>query len=318
MGFWSNFSKVFGSKPGDPQGEAGAPAAGRRHAAEHAVAARPVARTGVPVPAGASNPPGWVKEGGTPIHAGTRTPPQPQHTGAGRAPDQPRSGEPRHIARPGMPLPSQPRPIDPNLPRNAQGELVNPPRTKQELFEELHRNYREVLHLVRKVNTHLDREQARGDRMMRLAGQVEAALPRLEALAQMPGAINAHASELHAELLSALRDADQSEDARTKRIESVLGQISETMHEGAEGQLSLNRTMASFRETISDANKDARRSSQAMEELATRSARREEELMKLLADSKRWSAVGLAMCGVVGLVAIGVGILAVLLVTGRI
>ncbi|MGP1347943.1 MAG: hypothetical protein ACTS3F_14900 [Phycisphaerales bacterium] len=195
---------------------------------------------------------------------------------------------------------------------------MNPPRTKQELFEELHRNYREVLHLVRKVNTHLDREQARGDRMMRLAGQVEAALPRLEALAQMPGAINAHASELHAELLSALRDADQSEDARTKRIESVLGQISETMHEGAEGQLSLNRTMASFRETISDANKDARRSSQAMEELATRSARREEELMKLLADSKRWSAVGLAMCGVVGLVAIGVGILAVLLVTGRI
>lgn len=304
MGFWSNFSKVFGSKDAARHS---APAAGGRLAQQAGTAAQA--------------PVGWVKEGGTPIHsqnghaAGTQTMPRQAAAAQGRG----GSGhQPRMAGLNDLPVPAQPRMIDPNAPRNAAGELVNPPRTKQELFEELHRNYREVLHLVRKVNTHLDREQARGDRMLRVAAQVEAVLPKLQALTGMPGEINEHASKLHAELVEAMRDTNQSDEHRTKRLESALGKISETMNEGTAGQANLNRTMAAFRETISDANKDAKRSSLAIEEMAVRSARREEELMKLLADSKRWSAVGLAMCGVVGLIAIGAGVFAVLVAMGKI
>jgi hypothetical protein len=307
MGFWSNFSKVFGAKASARQ--AGQSAGGR---------------LGVDAPAAHRAPAGWVKEGGTPIQAtATATMPRAQaQSVAQSAPRVAPTGAHGHASRiTGLgdsAVPAQPRMIDPSAPRNAAGELVQPPRTKQELFEELHRNYREVLHLVRKVNTHLDREQARGDRMLRVAAQVEAVLPKLQALTSMPMQINEHASKLHAELVEAMRDTSQSDEVRTRRLESALSQISQTMHEGAEGQANLNRTMAAFRETISDANKDARRSTLAIEELAVRSARREEELMKLLADSKRWSAVGLVMCGVVGLIAIAAGVFAVLVATGKI
>lgn len=249
MGFWSNFSKVFGSKEGARQAEQ--PTGGRIPAHMHAKHGQ--------------IPTGWVKEGGTPIHADQAAQAQAQAKAQARAraqkqrasgatgvaaPPQARGGAGAHQPRmtTGTPVPAQPRMIDPNAPRNAQGELINPPRTKQELFEELHRNYREVLHLVRKVNTHLDREQARGDRMLRVAAQVEAVLPKLQALTNMPGEINEHAAKLHAELVEAMRDTNQSDEQRTKRLESALGRISETMHEGAEGQANLNRTMAAFRD----------------------------------------------------------------------
>ncbi len=214
--------------------------------------------------------------------------------------------------------PKSDRVTDPPLSRlvpvdTPDDDQIHVPRNRQELFEELQRNYREVVDLVRRVNTHLDREQQRSERLMVIAERVEQLVPRLH---ELPNDINTHATHLNRELVQVIRDTNVADERRTQRLENALTGISKHLSTGSSAQAELVHTMAAFRETMSDLAQENARTGEVLRDTSERAAERERDMVKLLAGSRMWSRVGLGLSVVVGLAAVGAAVAAILLATG--
>lgn len=192
----------------------------------------------------------------------------------------------------------------------AEDEPVHVPRNRQELFEELQKNYREVVDLIRKVNTHLDREQHRSARMMSIAERVEEIVPTIQ---EMPDSINTHATRLNREVVQALRDSNLADERRTQRLENALNGISSHLASGSESQKDLIQTMAQFRETMGELSNENQRTGSVLRDAQDRSVRREEEMVKLISSSKRWGVIGLSITVGVAVVAIGTAVVALVM-----
>ncbi|MEM8835785.1 MAG: hypothetical protein AAGD00_08190 [Planctomycetota bacterium] len=168
---------------------------------------------------------------------------------------------------------------------------INVPSNRKELLDELQRNYREVLELVRKVDTHLDEQRHRGDQMAQIAARVDQALPQLE---RMPQAINEHARELNAQLISAIEEtAIQHRDADAKTFQALTG-IADRLRESGDHQEKLTTTMAEFRETMNGVANSSERSTDLLQRIHERNVVRDEEMTKMLVTSRRWTIVAVA------------------------
>lgn len=181
------------------------------------------------------------------------------------------------------------------------------PRNKQELFEELQKNYREVVDLVRKVDNHLDRNDKRASEMLDIARRVDQALP---ALAEFPSEMRTHLAELREGVTAAIHEHGTRSDERAARINGVLESVEKKIAASGASQAQLVTTMAGFRETLGDLADSSSRTSTVLEDIDHRRMEREDELTKMLVASRRWSVAAMALAIVIGSVALAVGVVA--------
>jgi hypothetical protein len=188
-------------------------------------------------------------------------------------------------------------------------ELARPaPRNKQELFEELQQNYREVVDLVRKVDAHLDRNEQRGQEMVSIARRIDDTIPILQ---KFPEQMQEQMRELNREVVAAIKATSDRGDERSRQINSALQQIGGRIQKTGETQGQLVTTMAGFRETLGDIAKSSSRTSTVLEDIDTRRQEREDELTKMLVASRRWSVAAMAVAVIVGASALAVGTVAI-------
>ncbi|MEM1166538.1 MAG: hypothetical protein AAGI30_09650 [Planctomycetota bacterium] len=182
---------------------------------------------------------------------------------------------------------------------------VAPIRSKQELFEELQKNYHEVVELVRKVDHHLDREQRRSARVMEVLDRVDGLIPTLE---RLPTELNTKAEQLNGELIAAIRE---QAGAGSPEIVAAVEKVGDQLRTGSKAQDELSHTMASFRQTIGDLAASTERSNEMIRSIETTNAKRENELAGLIASGRRAQTIALGAAVTIGVVAMGVAVLAI-------
>ncbi|GAB4552356.1 MAG: hypothetical protein Tsb0013_14620 [Phycisphaerales bacterium] len=173
-----------------------------------------------------------------------------------------------------------------------QEASIAPPRNKQELFEELQRNYRDVVDLVKKVDAHLDRNERRAQEMLSIAQRIDETLPTIE---QFPGMVRQQLDELKTEVVGAIEASSAKGDARGAQLQQTLSTIGERIDSTSASHTQLVATMAGFRETLGELAHHSSRTSEVLESIDTRRQQREDELTKMLIASRRWSVVTLAV-----------------------
>lgn len=181
-----------------------------------------------------------------------------------------------------------------------QIERAQSPRNKQELVAELQKNYVEVLELVRRVNSHLDRQEERSDRIMKIVDRLPDAIDSLAATREQNGA-----------LLAAMNESTAASKAGNERVASVvedlarhgerqagaLGSINEGLEKSRRTELQLVQTMAEFRTSVSEMAGSSSRVGDTLESLQNSSAARERELVDLVNESRRWTLTAMIACG---------------------
>ncbi|MEQ9616502.1 MAG: hypothetical protein RLN60_00535 [Phycisphaerales bacterium] len=177
--------------------------------------------------------------------------------------------------------------VDPRTP-------APPKKSKQELIEELSKNYQEVLQLVRKMSDHIDREADREERVVALATKVDEIR---DALATMPDRINENANTLNARIVEAI-------DRQALAEQGALDQMIEQSRVSGEAQGRLVTTMAEFRETMHDMSKSGSRSNEILAEMSRNADATREEIAQLIVTSKRWTTVAMVASLSVAVVAI--------------
>jgi uncharacterized phage infection (PIP) family protein YhgE len=181
------------------------------------------------------------------------------------------------------------------------------PRNKQELLEELQKNYREVVELVRKVDVHLDRDETRSQEFVSIARRVDETLPSLE---NAPERLNDAIQTLSERVTDAIRNASSIGDKRVARLEQALTRISDTIDAQGAAQHELTHTMASFRETLGDIAATSERTGSVLEHIEKRQAERESETARLLSSSRNWLLASLAISVGVASAAMAIAIVA--------
>ena len=180
-----------------------------------------------------------------------------------------------------------------------------PLKNKQELFDELQRNYRDVVDLVKKVDAHLDRNEQRSQEMLSIAQRIDQALPSIE---RYPEVAREQIDELKSEVVTAIESSTARGEARGAQLQKTLTTIGERIDSTSASHTQLVATMAGFRETLGELATHSSRTSEVLESIDTRRQEREDELTKMLIASRRWSVTTLAvtLLGVSGAMAIAI------------
>jgi len=188
--------------------------------------------------------------------------------------------------------------------KTASATTLAPKKNKQELIEELSRNYQEVLLLVRKMSDHIDREADREERVTELATKVDAIHG---SLAELPGRINEHAGQLNQQIVHAI-------DRQAQNEREALDMVIEQSRKSGETQGRLVTTMAEFRETMGDMSRSGERSNEILAEMSRNANDTREEIAELIVTSKRWTTV--AMVASLSVAVVAIVIAAISLVSG--
>ncbi len=160
-------------------------------------------------------------------------------------------------------------------------------KAKQELITELQKNYKEVLELVRRVQTHLDEQESRSARLMEIVERVPEALDRIpeqrEQTERLIGAI-----ETLGETAGASRDISQQSLRELVKANEQLAQTAR-----AENQLV--GTMSEFKEAAQGIADQNDRTATAVKTMAESSSERDKRLEEAIADGRKWLVVGVTV-----------------------
>ncbi|MEC9373418.1 MAG: hypothetical protein VYC34_06210 [Planctomycetota bacterium] len=155
---------------------------------------------------------------------------------------------------------------------------------RQQSITELKENYNEVMDLVRKVNAHLDRQEARSSRMIEIAERIPEGIDAL-------GDIRAQGETL----IEVARSTHAATEAGTERVTAALDR-------SIEAELKLVEEMSHVRTTMDDVAGSNAKIGETLQSMHRSSTAREGELIGLISESRRWMQMTLIGC------AAGVGI----------
>lgn len=185
-------------------------------------------------------------------------------------------------------------------------------RGKQEMLNQLRRNYDEVLGIVRKVDQHLDDQARRSERMLEIAEQTSRHLENLgpmnENTARMAEAMtqlieitrtgNDSAAATGAELMKAA--SNQLEQQREQT--STLREVKTSIDAVGEHDREMADSIKGFTDTIGGVKTATNELGTAITAMRENDAERERELAQIVSRSQRWL---IATVVVVGVVAVG-------------
>lgn len=181
------------------------------------------------------------------------------------------------------------------------------PRSKQELIEELHRNYQEVLGLIRKLDGHLDETRGRSESIAQVADQYGKLAPIIESL---PGELSDRAGQLSAELRTTIEQEGTASRQLLERIESAIVNVGVDIERSTDQQGQLVQTMAEFRESLTELSRSSTVACESVRDSESRAAERDRALLDQLRQTRLW-LIGLTVGGgVIGLAALILGVLA--------
>lgn len=208
------------------------------------------------------------------------------------------------------------------------------PRNKQELMEELRKNYADVIELVRKVNSHLDdqgsrlaEQEARARELVEIARQIPGLLATLPKLAeqntQLLGLVERLANEsaagneaLRQAVSDQTRAAAESSAAVTAAIEATRTGISASVRTAAEEQrrsgealgASINAAISSSTTALGDqlgsVHSAAEAGARSFDAARAQLEARADELRKAMDQHRKWSIIS-AIIGVVAILGVG-------------
>lgn len=193
-----------------------------------------------------------------------------------------------------------------------------PPKNRQELLNELRKNYTEVLGLVRKVDTHLDEQSHRTDRLLELAERSSRQMDVLPEIAEQ----NRRVADALTDLVELTRDARTRNEAATERLTktavqqletaqrqtSALQNVQAAMHRSCEASAEMAHSMGGFGQTLGDMAGSTRDLGDTIAAMRETDAEREAELAKLVSNSQKWLVAAVVFSGL-----IAVGALALVL-----
>jgi len=268
------------------------PAGGSQRTDPSAAEAKPADRSGPPSSARSGDQAASLRA----AVAERQAPPLARHASAnGNGHHPPPNGS--HTNRPAQPAAATEPSDQPLAGRLASttDDDIRPLRNKQELFDELQRNYRDLVALVRKVDSHLDTQTERSKSLAEIAERVDRTLPAIERLGETPDKLDELRNEINTIVKQNKADADQ----RAARIEKVVSDVVGRLEAQARDQHQLVSTMAEFRETIGELSSSTRESGVAVRELARSVRERDQALVGQITSVKRRVTVGFAAVAVI-------------------
>ncbi len=177
-------------------------------------------------------------------------------------------------------------------------EPVKAPKNRQELIEELQKNYTEIVSLVRKVDTHLDSQDKRSVRLLEIAETLPGALQEL-------GTIR----EQHAKLataIDALTEATKQSSASSEAAQSMqiktLGEVRSLLESSENHERQVAQTLEEFKGSIGEVALSTGKLGGVLEGIESRQARRETELREAIESGQKWMVTAV----VLGLVCLGI------------
>jgi hypothetical protein len=249
--------------------------------------------------------------------------------GVSRRPQPNEAAEPAAHDQPaGAPIP--PRPVAVDLYTDDDLDGVDPaesdtgrsplaaPKNRQELINELRKNYTEVLGLVRKVDAHLDEQSTRGERLLELAERSTRHAEILPEIAEQ----NRRIADALVDLVELTRDLRTRQDASSERLNKTALQQLESaqrqtaamqamqasLHRVGEAEAETTRTMQGLGETLTTLSGSTRDLGDTISAMRETDAEREVELARLVSNSQKWLVAAVVFCGL-----LAVGVLALVL-----
>lgn len=181
-------------------------------------------------------------------------------------------------------------------------------RNKQELLDDLEKSYREVVELVRKVDSHLDKADRRADRMVDVADRL------LEVVQRMPD--SEHGERRHEQQVELLGRLVEEQRSGVDRLDTALARIGVQAEVASQSHEQLVMTMAEFRETMCDVARSNTRSAQAVEAGNEQKRVADEQLTQVIVGNQRWMLGILAASMVLAAAALVLAIVAVVRMGG--
>lgn len=207
------------------------------------------------------------------------------------------------------PLPDRPVAVDVYTEEEsgAPAPLSPAPRNRQEMVEELRKNYAEVLGIVRKVDDHLDQQSQRSERLLELAERSARHMEVLPDLAEQ----NRRVADALADLVELTRDMRTRHDAAADRLTRTAHQQLESaqrqtaamqsmqaaLHRSGEAEAEMARTISGFNETLGDMAGSTRDLGSTIAAMRETDAEREAELSRLVSISQKWLVAAVVFCG---------------------
>lgn len=184
------------------------------------------------------------------------------------------------------------------------------PRSKQELIEELQRNYQEVLGLIRKLDAHLDHASTRSDRLAEVAEQYDELAPVLR---KFPEHVAQSLQSVGSELQQTVRNEAIASRELLERIESAILHVGVDIERSTNQQGQLVQTMAEFREGLSDLSRSSIAACDSVQRFQHAAAARDDAMISQIQRARRW-LIGLTVG--VGIIATAAIILAIIALRG--
>ncbi len=177
-------------------------------------------------------------------------------------------------------------------------EPVRTPRNRQELIEELQKNYAEVVSLVRKMDGHLDNQDKRSEQMLSIAESIPAAIEDLNKIRSQ----HAQLAEAIDGLAEATRQGSSTNEAAQSLQIKALGEVRSLLEtsEGHERQVA--ETLEEFKDSIGQVAVSTGQLSGVLEGMDSRQQRREDNLREAIESGQKWMATAV----VLGLVCLGI------------
>lgn len=197
-------------------------------------------------------------------------------------------------------------------PASGRAELdadARSPRNKQELIHELQKNYAEVLHLVRKVDHHLDEQARRSSRLLELAERMPQTVAELAAIREQHASLLDRVDQLATETREGRTRAEESRQRQVAALAEVKGALEATA--GTERRVA--ESLDEFRGAMSAVAGSTDRLNDALAFVREREDDRDATLARVIVAGQKWVVtaviLGLVCLGavvVMGIVAMGV------------
>lgn len=184
------------------------------------------------------------------------------------------------------------------------------PRNRQELIEELRKNYADVIDLVRKVNAHLDDQgrrqaelDARGERVLEVTQTVARTLAAIHEQQVTLARVLERLESGQMAVVEAIREQTRLERERGERLGSTLDGVRSLVEDTRRSTDATASAIAGVGEQLGQVGGATQRLVELAREDAGARRGLEAELLRR-ADQSRWLGVVAAICGLV-LVAAG-------------
>ncbi len=198
-------------------------------------------------------------------------------------------------------VPPPPPAFRANVPTAERDDSLDPvrtPKNRQELIEELQKNYAEVVTLVRKMDGHLDRQDKRSVRLLEIAETLPTAIEDLSAIRQQHSKL----AEAIDSLTAATKQSSSSNEAAQSMQIKALGEVRSLMEQSEGHERRVAESLDEFKASIGEVATSTGRLGGVLEGMDSRQARRENELRQAIVSGQKWMTTAV----VLGLVCLGI------------